>query len=154
MVPDEPAATDPLSVGSFLEGLDSEYGTAIWLFSLLDVSLGKIATAFEKAQPAGDPYVPILMSVIFSLTAFAVGGFAVICEQTRQGNLCSVGILALWFSAFAISYTTYALAKLVMNLGELSVGAALALGIFTLTILVASGFSFAGDSGYVLKHCG
>jgi hypothetical protein len=150
MVPQEEPASDPANVGNFLEGIDTKYGDGLWLFGLLDVALGGFAALGGKGAEDVDPAIPFLKAFSVALVAFTIGGFAIESAACNMGGTCPLGILSLWFSGLAI---TLSLIALLSASKGLTPGHKLAYLMFNGAMVVASTWSFLGDTGFVLKHC-
>jgi len=79
---------------------------------------------------------------------FGVGGVAQGADNT--GSACPVGILALVLSGISIVLSAQAVVKFPKGRGP---GQTLAYFLLTGSLFVIAMFSFAGDSGYVLRNC-
>ena len=147
MIPDESPAFGPDEVESSLEGFEEQWGTALWLFGLVEISLGKIATALGSRTRFAVEW-EIIIGFIFVMTAFIAGGIAEGCDG-KEGA-CAAGIFALAVSGLAIILSWNALfsAK-----GGLTWGQKAAYAAFTLIMAGASILIFLADSGYVFKNC-
>jgi len=147
MIPDEEPAFGPDKVESSLEGYEAQWGTALWLFGLVDISLGKIATAFGSKTKLAVEW-EIIIGFVFVMTAFVAGGIAEGCDG-KEGA-CAAGIFALAVSGLAIILSANAVLSAKSGLTG---GQRFAYFAFTGIMALASLMSFLANSGYVFKNC-
>jgi len=146
LFPQEPAKSDPWNVGTFLSGIQTKYGSALFIFGAITLGLGWLTKLLPPVGPAVE--WEILIAMLFGGVTFLVGAIAKGVDG--QDGAVAIGLLAMAFADIGLILSSKAAVGAVLK--ALTPGHKIAYGILMTGFAIASLMGFLSASGYFYRN--